>query len=84
MRIYVTDEHIRAGVKRSGDKCPISLAISEVIGMKVLVGKYHWNTASISEIKTQTNPPEVTEAIVEYDSTGIMKPFDFEIEWEEI
>ena len=76
MRVYVTEGHIRKGVPNSSRGCPVAIALSERVGEKVEVTRYHWKSGG----KIQRLPNEVIQKVFEYDCIGVMSPFDFEIE----
>lgn len=74
MLIKVTEQHITLGKPWAAGSCPVALALTDALGLKVFV--YRNITCDLWEFPT---PAEVFQQIQHYDRTGEMIPFDFEI-----
>lgn len=81
MTIIVDEQCIRAGVRREGEKCPVALALQRATGSAWAVG----NT-SASPVEGEYFELRLPEAVVArigaFDSTGGMRPFRFDIDFE--
>lgn len=79
MRINVYQRHIDRGFGGKGAEliCPIAIAMTEQLGVRIGVWKgFAWNMVTGESYRL---PEEVTKKYIRYDHIGIMKPFDFEI-----
>jgi hypothetical protein len=79
MIIEVYQRHIDRGFGGEGAEllCPIAIAMTEQLGVKMGVWKGRaWN---IVTGESYTLPEEVTRKYIKYDHTGMMNPFEFEL-----
>lgn len=86
-RIRVTQEHINLGIKDSCVLCPVARALNEVLS-----DEYYADVLSTSMricrvldepgvyAAERYFPSHVTERIQQYDQTGEMEPFVFELD----
>jgi hypothetical protein len=84
VRVQVLPRHIESGTQCYEEKCPIALAIMDAlegepvsgvfVGDESIVVLYENGTEKIFEV-----PWEISEIIEEYDASGIMYPFGFEL-----
>ena len=92
MLIKVQRKHIRKGVRGKCKTCPIALAISEA-----LTEKFNYEAITVvSSTSILMNVPykfyqfwgpipvEITEKIKQFDATGQMSPFSFELELSDV
>jgi hypothetical protein len=80
MKIGVYQRHIDRGFggKNAELICPIAIALTEATGYKY--GVWHGKAWNMVTGESYDLPEDVTKRYIKYDHTGIMKPFDFEIE----
>lgn len=79
MRFSVYQRHIDRGFGGKGCEliCPIAIAMTEALGVKIGVWKGRaWNIATGESYQL---PDNAIKAYVKYDHGYPMKPFDFEI-----
>lgn len=76
MKITVTEEHIRRGRRRACSACPLALAISEAVGMRMEVGVL---STWCDPAKLITLPEEAQEFIDRFDRGRKVHPFSFEL-----
>lgn len=82
VRVRVTQEDIDAGVRDDCNRCPLALAVMRAVPQaKMAVVTY----ASVKLVMDATTlvtaklPDRATLAIVEFDSSGTMSPFEFDL-----
>lgn len=82
--ICVTNEHIERGIPASCSGCPIALAMKEATGEDIAVelGRYPKVYSRTRRLYYPLSAIAV-EAAMDFDSTGIMKPFTFEFSFNE-
>ena len=80
MKIAVYQRHIDRGFRGKNAEliCPIAIAATEQIGFKM--GVWHGKLWNIVTGDSYDLPEDVTRRYIKYDHTGIMKPFEFELE----
>lgn len=77
MRVNVTSEHIRRGVRWDLDGCALARAISDEVGTKVAVGIGVW---FIPGLEGSYPLPEVAKKVrSDFDAGLEIKPFSFEL-----
>jgi hypothetical protein len=84
VRIVVEQRHIDAGVMCTESACPVALAVTEALAgepfERVCAGGATVVIAyEDGREKVFTLPWQVDEIINEYDDTGVMYPFGFEL-----
>jgi hypothetical protein len=80
MQVTVTEDHIEMGSKKSIYACPIAKAIYAATRERFNVaGAYCRNYRTGVAVSL---PVEVSDRIRNYDVTGEMQPFTFEMEYE--
>ncbi len=84
MRIKVTEDHIRRGVRGENTCCPIALAIQEATGNQEwhVGGLACWRTSNFD--KNVELPIEATKFISRFDVNKSVQPFEFDIAIDEI
>ena len=80
MKISVRQNHIDEGVRDSSNSCPIALAASEAFAWPVNTGRVQLSCNGVS----YWLPSQVRGAIIAFDATGQMQPFEFELEEEKV
>jgi hypothetical protein len=80
MRINVYQRHIDRGFGGKGCEmlCPIAIAMSEQLGVKIGVWKDRAWVVTTGE--SYILPEVAIKRYVRYDNTGMMNPFDFDID----
>lgn len=89
--ILVTEKHIEAGVRAHFMKCPVALAINEILNKKYIadVGLHYISILEQQPMKEKTSFKLVHEILIdfktarcisEFDAFGTVKPFSFEVE----
>lgn len=82
MKIQVTEEHIKNGIKHSCRRCPVAQAIKlhikenfnvHVIGVAVKL-------YLVNNVERYTLPDEIIEWIKQFDAGLSVKPVSFELE----
>lgn len=85
MRVEVLPDHIEHGTPCHEEDCPIALAIIDALHGEPLLQDVYVSCETVvvvyttGEEKIFALPWEVTEIIDEYDDTGVMYPFGFEL-----
>ena len=84
MKIEVTQTHIdwaKILLPRPGNlrthSCPVALAVAEVIPHRGVSARF----VDLTGVKDMIRlPAEATEAINNFDNSGLMEPFEFELD----
>lgn len=81
MKIQVTADHIRHGVRENPVSCPVALATAEALGTKVWAfGHFFFlGATSLPTLERRPFPPIVATRVGIFDRSGHMEPFEFEI-----
>lgn len=80
MQVFVTQEHIKAGIRSSYVDCPISLAIKSAIHNCSVSSDYAViQILKNGHITKYRVPPEVYSFILDFDSELEVKPFSFKL-----
>lgn len=96
MIIHVTAEDIVEGVKQDCSRCPVALAIRRAAGAASVdvsaapgprISPIQWETEIYLSARLVPSiqialPGAVVARIEAYDATGVMEPFEFELETE--
>lgn len=80
MKISVTEEDIRTGVRRSCTTCPIANATRRVCGDKIVWANTYTITIGLTEGKVFKTPGKAKEFILDFDNGNPVEPFEFELE----
>jgi hypothetical protein len=84
MIIHITQKHIDSGTRTSSDRCPVALALSEATGREWLVTRRwlcHASPLRANGWGTDISTPTlVATKIRDYDRSGVMETFSFELE----
>ena len=90
MIINVTQEHINQGWRKSCRRCPVALAIQEVIRDKVIIVSqriyiYKDKEAyDLSKWELILEYPAIVKTFIDtFDDGGLVEPFSFEIPYEQ-
>lgn len=79
MRIEITEEHVRRGQPGTRSGCPVALGVAQVLP-GALVTIYRINYVTPAGRKLSANlPRDVTKRLMNYDRTGVMAPFAFDL-----
>ena len=80
MRVVVTKEHIRNGLRCSTKSCPIALAVQEVTEDEVSVDWYSIHvTFPDGSIDRYILPHDIRVRLSLFDEKGEMEPFEFTV-----
>lgn len=82
MRIDIRQEDIRNGEARQGDKCPIAVRLSEILGVDVDVSDDDVLIYSAAPYYAAL-PDEAQDFICRFDAGETVKPFCFELKLEQ-
>lgn len=79
MLIHVYQRHIDRGFRGKGCEmlCPIAIAMTEQLGIKV--GVWDGKAFVITTGEYYNLPEHATKNYLRYDKTGLMQAFDFEV-----
>lgn len=83
-KIEVTQEDIKNGIRESANTCPIALAVTRAYGGRVLVnsGVIIWDNGT-GRPQIFSFPENVRQFIINFDKGLQVKPFEFEIEFQQ-
>lgn len=87
MRVIVTARDVARGVRGDSCKCPVALAVSRVAGKRAYVmpsddlgaGSVTLMNYDDEQSRTLALPAFVDETAAEFDRTGKMEPFVFDL-----
>lgn len=83
LKVQVTEDDIKQGVRNECENCPIAKAICRAANYQYIVdvvGPEVYFYSSRGDKPKAFLPIEITQAIVMYDSNGPMSPMEFDIE----
>lgn len=76
MKIQVTQEDINNGMRRNGNKCPVTLAIKRATGIALVSSGL---TICVYGRRELIPPVAVTEFIEQFDAGNPVSPFEFNL-----
>lgn len=81
MKIRVTKEHIKKGIRTSPSQCPVARALKAkgLVNVGVTEDDINWNKRG-GPYQWAATPPTVTEFIRAFDKKQPVKPFSFQLE----
>lgn len=78
MKIQVTQEHIKCGLRMTGYNCPVALAIQETLNMGTVYVQADVWYIFVGD-KQHITPLDVRNFIYLFDSGKPVQPFSFEL-----
>ena len=83
MRVRVTQEDIDAGERADCVRCPVARAVCRDVpgAVDAWVGYGNIDVVVLPDVvvRRARTPDHVVLAIVEFDSSGVMEPFEFDL-----
>lgn len=73
MKIQVTEKHIKRGKRKCAWRCPVALALQDVLDGPFLVGK----DCIYAGRNPYACPKSVSRFVMRFDSGKLVKPFTF-------
>lgn len=82
MKIQVTQEDIDAGNRCNACYCPIALAIAREVNQTVFIDGKDWYVSWKKNLRGPLSQ-EAQDFVSLFDCGGAVKPFEFEIDYED-
>lgn len=87
MKVSITEDHIRRGTRKQCYACPVALAVQELYPDKCVTVtesyiRIYANQLSRKPFVRFPTPADVVKRIVCFDQTGVMEPFNADIQEE--